>query len=507
MRSYLPLSSCLFLLVACYGAPADESTGGPESTSSGSTTAEPTTGGSSTGEVDPLLEGAPIPNVSPDGQDVDVFGDLGLRYWFVVSPEQLARMNEKDMNGGDLYTPGGAETYAEHLFVTAAGDAPTIADYGKVEVRLIGGSTFREWSRTTIPSLKIDTDEFTDGLDISGVEHVRLHNGQVGSIYRERIALEIYARLGYPAARSTFAWVGSNVWGPGVEVPYTAVENYKRAFCERQGDAWGGGCENMWEFFGDLGGGVLGLESSCQLASCDTTRAEQFEALVLATPAGPGFKAALADWLDWGAFHRFQCLSWALWTGDDALHNQNNVVLVERKDGLFQYLPYSVDISGGQEWYTDVPLYGTSVLAYGCQADPECWDDTIAACEQVIEGFAAIDPPAIVDAIHGQLVAQGMLRDGDLGRYADLRAWYAARVGQLAAELDTYRELPCQPPKAKCDGACVDVQECTLSCAPDEVQCGPACVPVGACVDCPPPFEPCGDGSCVPPGVCKQLPF
>lgn len=513
MHSPHNLGTCLLLLAAC--TPAAElpgtSTGDPGSTGGTadlSSTGDPTTGSSSGaasssgGEVDPLLEGAPAPNTSPDAQVVDVFGDLGLRYWFVVEPDQVERMNLQNMGGGEIYVPEGSATHAEHLFVTSTGPAPTIADYGKVEVRLIGQSTFRPWTESTIPNIKVDTDEFVDGLEIGGTEHIRFHNGLVGSIYREKIALEVYTRLGYPAPRATFAWVGGNVWGPGIEIPYTVVENYKKAFCKRHADAWGGGCNNMWEFVGDLGQGAFEAEVNCQLSGCDPTRARQFEELAVTTPPGPGYKAALADWLDWDAFHRFQCISWLLWTGDDALHNMNNVVIVERQDGRFQYLPYSVDISGGQDWFTDVSLLGSNVVAYGCQADPACWADAIDTCEEVIDAFVALDPAALVDEVHAQLAEQDMLRSGDEGRHAQIRGWYAQRAAGALTELDLYRDPPCQLPNTACEGACVDVQECALTCQDGEQQCGPACVPVGECFDCQPPFEPCFDGSCVPPGTC-----
>jgi hypothetical protein len=117
-----------------------------------------------------------------------------------------------------------------------------------------------------------------------------------------------------------------------------------------------------------------------------------------------------------------------LWTGDDAFHNTNNVVLLEKEDGRYIYLPYSVDISGGQEWYQFTPLYGTNSVAYGCQADPECWADTIATCEDTIADFIALDPAALVDSVHERLVAQDMLRPGDEERYTTIRNWYAQRT-------------------------------------------------------------------------------
>lgn len=532
MHSLRPLLSTLLVLSACGDAAAPVTTDtdtGSASTGEPTTTTEPTTGepdstddtgpvdpttGSdttdadttgvdpTTGEPEPFLEGAPTPNVAPGQQQVDVFGTLGTHYWFAVDPAEVERMNDVGGEQPDIYTPGNPATYANHLFVATAGADPQIADYGKVEVRVVGQSTFRPWTRTSIPSLKVDTDEFTDDLEVGGVEHLRFNNSLVGAIFRERLALTLYTKLGYPAPRTTHAWVGSNVWGPDVEVPYTMVEVYKRDFCERNADALGGGCNNMWEFVGDLVRDTFLQDVSCQLSECDPGRVLEFTDEVLATPPGPGYKAALADWVAWDAFHRFQCISWLLWTGDDALHNLNNVVLVERLDGRFQYLPYSVDISAGQDWYKDTPLYGTNQLALGCQSDADCWADTISTCEDVVAEFVAAKPVAMVDALHDELDGAGMLRDGDEARYHQLRAWYADRVAGALADLDKFRDQPCPPEKIECDGACVDVQACVLTCEPGELQCGPTCAPEGECPACEWPFELCLDASCKPQGSC-----
>jgi hypothetical protein len=528
MNLLRPFASTLLLLTACGGdgtaatgttgtstGEPDTDTGEPttgttgEPTTGEPTTGEPTTGddsstgsSSTTGEPEPFLEGAPTPNISPADQDVDVWSP-GVRYWFAADPAQVQAMNDAHDIPPDIYVPGGGGvTYANHLFVTTPGEDPQVADYGKVEVRVVGQSTYRPWTDKTIPSLKVDTDEFTDGLEVGGVEHLRFNNGLVGTIFRERLALQVYAKLGYPAPRATHAFVGSNIWGPGIEIPYTLVEAYKRDFCEAQADALGGGCNNIWEFVGDLGSNLLGDPESCQLKECDNTRALAFEDTLLTTPQGPGYKAALTDWVDWDAFHRFQCLSWLLWTGDDALHNNNNVVLVERLDGRFQYLPYSVDISAGQEWYLDTPLYGTNQLALGCQADPDCWADTITTCEGVVAEFVALDPPGLVDALHAELDANDMLRPGDEARYAAIRAWYKQRAETALADLDNFKEAPCAPEQVKCQGVCVAVAECVLACEPGFVQCGPECAPEGECFACDWPFELCGDSSCKPWGTC-----
>ncbi len=507
MRAYLTLPLVLALSVACTdnhyyyeviggggagGSGADGGSGGAVGTGGDAGG----TGGTGGGE-EPFLEGAPATNTTPAEQVIDLFGTDGNTFWFAADPAQVEIMNQKQSSGGgDIYSPGGQgnTTYVNHLFATSGSPAKT-ADYGKVEVRLIGESTFRPWAADSIPNLRVDMDEFTDGLEVGGAEHLRFNNGLVGSIYRELIAYEIYRGLGYPAPRASFAWAGSNVWGPDVLVPYTMTEVYKSSFCTENADLLGGGCPNMFEFVGDIPGNDFDIEQFCQIESCTGGRLEELGDLILATPPGEGFKAALADHLDWDMAHRFQCLSWILWTGDDAFHNSNNVVLLEREDGRFIYLPYSVDISAGQEWYQFTPLYGSNSVANGCQSDPTCWNDTIATCEAVIEEFQALDPVGIVDSVHARLEDQGMLRPGDQGRYEQIRAWYEMRINDLLPELDQYRGTPCTDPNVKCgpEGTCVPAWECNLDCGA-ELQCGPNCAP--ECFDCSFPFEFCNDGSC-----------
>lgn len=431
---------------------------------------------------------APKPDVEVSEHELALFEEPGTRFWLAVSKAQLERMNEGISEGGviwdrpldgDLYSPGvDNPTFVDHLIITAPGDNGQSADYGKVQVKIVGQSTRRAWSERSIPTLNLDADEFVDKQRIGGFEHLRLNNAQVGGIFREHLTLELYRRLGYPSPLSTYAWVSSNVWGKDIAIPYVLVERYKRRFCEREKEALGGGCVNMWEFVGDfaqdgdrpipLKQGALPVMSvfddpnNCQLERCDNSRVKQLEALLLATPPGPGFAAATEEFVDWEEFQRFQCLSWMFATGDDALHAFNNVVLVERADGKFQYLPYSVDLSLGHTWSSDVPLAGQNVLASGCQADEACWASTVATCEGLIHELTEMDPVHILDHTFEELESLGMLRDGDEPRYQFLRAWLEARIESLPGELDENREAPraCSGGMVDCGGYCDLPENC-----------------------------------------------
>ena len=473
----------------------------------------------------PLSLGGLTVNVSRDEQALDLFGVFGHRFWVEVSNEQRSLMNENaDQGGGfpgpggDIYTPGlePETTFAQHILIQDA-LTQSVADYGQVEVKLVGESTGRRWNRSQIPNLRIDSNEYEKGKRIGGFEHLRLNNSLVGSIFREHLAHEIYRALDYPALRSGYAFLGSNVWGKDIWLPMTLIEVYKRRFCEDNAEQLGGDCLNMWEFAGELGiptdpgacpacapeplpidpfpiprpGGPgdpsdLSPESWCQLSECDDTRLDAVIEVVKATPPGAGFQAALDPYVDWTLYRQFQCLSWMLWTGDDPVHSGNNNLIVERDDGKLVWAPYSVDISAGQDWYTHVPLPGSTVIPRGCQSEPSCWAETIATCEDLIARFDALEPEAMLDERYAKLESTGMLRDGDQERAEALRAWLVWRQQVLPSELERFRYLP------DAEGACPEnMQPCADQTCGSEAQClerrcplGQSwCDSLGRCVD------------------------
>jgi hypothetical protein len=258
----------------------------------------------------------------------------------------------------------------------------------------------------------------------------------------------------------SFVWASSNVWATGVQIPMVLVERYKHQFCTRFPE-FGGDCANLWEFDGELTNAgaessVFDDENACRLEECYGARAKEVRTLLLETPAGEGYEAALAEYIDWPAFHRFQCLSWLLATGDDALHNSRNVVVVEGVDGKFRFLPYSTDISFGFERYPIVNLRGGSVLAQGCQAEASCWAETLATCDDVLTEFTALDPVKVLDDLRTMLNDEGMLREGDERHYEFLRDWLEGRLAAMPDELEQYlnNEADCEDGQVDCGGYC-----------------------------------------------------
>jgi len=488
--------------------------GGMSGAEDGGTPSEPQAGGGGEDSgviIDPRYPDAPVENTPKAEQDLDVFR-LGNHWWFAVSDEQRERMNAARWGGGggpgpingDIYQPGGGggdATFVDHLWVSTAAEEPQISDYGKVQVKVVGQSTGRDWNEQNIPNLNIDSNQFVKQQRIGGFEHLRFGNCQVGSIFRERLTLQLFNLLGYPAPHATFAWVHSNVWGWDADdgIPYTLVERYKRDFCESNADLLGGGCVNMWEYVGDFsaweGGSLFDQAESCQVDRCDATRVKQLEATLRdLQPPGEGFKEAMSEWIAWPEFHQFQCLEWMLGVGDDTIHNGgNNSVLVERSDGKFQFLPYSVDISLGQDWYSFVRLAGDgNAVARGCQADPQCWADTIATCENLLQEFSDHEPNKLLAAVYDELDAEGMLRPGDEERYQFIDNWFTSRLERMPIELEKYAEDPnavlCGAPYVDCGGWCGYEWECPQQCVPP---------------DDPPPPPPMGQagGIIIDPGM------
>lgn len=451
-------------------------------------------GGMDSGE--PFYPDAPVADTSVADHELDIFGTWGNRYWFAVSDEQLALMNQGDTGGGPifddgLYRPGGGgrANWVDHLFITTAGDNPQTADYGKVQARIVGQYSRFPWTPTTIPNLNIDADQFVEMQRIAEYEHLRFSNGQRGSIFRDKVAYDLYRALDYPAPLATYVWVQSNVWGPDVSIPYTLVERYKRVFCERNAQYFGASCPNMWEFVGDFNsgnggpggpgipidikpGGVAGPSlfddpENCQIDECDSTRVKELETKIGEAPQGEGFAEALKDYVDWPSFQRFQCLSWVLSTTDDTIHAGNNVVLVEREDGKFQYLPYSIDISMGFGGGYTVGLTGQSVLAQGCQNDPACWAETLDMCDDVIKDLTAFQPRAYLQEIYDKLGEHGMLRPGDDANFQSVDLYFEERLANLPQELQDYRDgKVCEYPNVDCNGQCLPEWECVDPCLP-----------------------------------------
>jgi hypothetical protein len=440
---------------------------------------------------EPLTLGGLTVTVEPEEHELDLFGQPGHRFWFEVSEEQMEALNQGQYGGGgggygDIYWPGAASNafFADHLLIE---DVVTgeVADYGKVEIDLVGGSTYRQWTPQSIPNVRVDSNEFNKDTRLGTFEHLRLNNSVIGTIFGEAMVHRVFLALDYPALRSSHVFLGGSVWGEHTWVPMTLVEMYKRRFCRDNEALLGGSCENMWEFAGDLGGDYGGGYGSqipkewCQVNECDNTRLVETMAALADAPRGAGFKEAMEPFIAWDLFHRFQCISWILHIGDSALQGGNNTVLIERDtDHKLIWAPYSVDISTATEWSGATPLTGVTSVAVGCQRDRECWADTIAVCEEAIMAFDELNPEEMVDELITTLTELDMMRFGDDDRGERMRTWYEKRQANLSMELEQYRYLPddhgnCEGDMVLCgDGGCGTPEACeTRQCSAGAAKC------------------------------------
>jgi hypothetical protein len=412
---------------------------------------EPDTGGDD-GMVPPLDA-----NTTPDALAVDVLGDDGNVWWIGVSAEQLEALNAPFGEGGGwgpdgVYDVGEDTRFADTLLV--ANPDGDCADFAKTSVRLVGQSTGVAWTPSTIPNFRLDSDDYTEGQRFGGVEHIRLNSGQVGSLFGEASSLATFRALGVPAARASYAWVGGSGWeDTDVLVPMVAREMYKGDFCEQNADLLGGGCVNVREGVGDVNTPGAWSSFECDYGDCDdTTGLDALAQAILDNTGGEAFDESTEAWLDWEAFRRSSCVHWLLWVGDDYVHNTNNLVIAEGKDGKFRFLPYSTDITAGYAWdgaYRDTPLWGWASLSAGCRADTGCREAMFDTCEAVIDGFEALDPVSVIDdlavrlrgtpAPWGEAYPDGMWRAPDEDAYAHYRAFYEGRAASARAELEVLR--------------------------------------------------------------------
>jgi hypothetical protein len=378
--------------------------------------------------------------------DIDLFGEDGHLFYFEVTPktrvagdDQVCRGNNGGVYG--LKNPP-CPLAAENIRIVAGGAQKQCADTGRVELELVGQSSFRPW--LDIPNFKIDVEEFQDQKFKSGDKNLRLNNGQADStIIREAVALRVFRGLGYPAPPTRFVQTQSNVWDtlvePGVFAAHNMVRPYKKAFFKAElAEA-----VHVWEGAGDpFMDGWYDVE--CEWTDedeCDDARLADIVSEVQQTPSGLGFMAATEHLIDWPALHKNQCIAALTGTGDDWIHNNNNVVLVLREDGRVMYLPYSTDISGDHPWYKNTPYDGMAFLAQQCAWDPDCREQALDTCDDVIDQFEALDVAnSIVAERCNTLEGLGLMRGPDSKVCDQLKSFYGSKAGELRAEIEGLRD-------------------------------------------------------------------
>ena len=221
------LFALLFLLCACrppgIGAPVD-------SGDSASRDSEP-----------PEPEDTQGPDTIPDAPDPSdaLFGEELPAFTIRISTANADLLDEE--------VAGGEHRYVEATFVYQD------RSYGPVGLRLKGENSFESFRQK--PSLKVDFDRFTEGLDLLGLKGVTLNNMDNDySMLHERVAYRVYRELGIPAYRANHARLQVQELDPDGAVVsdrfyglYTLLEDADRDFLERWFEDADGSLFEAWD--------------------------------------------------------------------------------------------------------------------------------------------------------------------------------------------------------------------------------------------------------------------
>lgn len=403
---------------------------------------------------------------------VDSLFDLdGILFYIEVSPAQREAQDMRmcyegqDFGGENVYDLEPEQEEENPICPSFATNIRVVlptrdgcADTGKVGLNLVGQSSFRTWEEG--PNFSIDANDFREELEFpGGYKLIRLNNGQASStVVREPTALAIWQAMGYPAPETRFVKVTSNYWDwlypctEDGECPWTAqvmVEPYKKPFFKEQMPD----VVHVWEGVGDpfmsmdVGGfAYLECQWSANNNECDQDAFEHVVDVVAAAPNGDGFMVNTAEVIDWELLHRNQCLSAITGTGDDWIHNSNNLVIALRDDGKIVFLPYSTDISAEHPWYSYTPFDGMAYLTSACAADPECRIQSLDTCLQMVDEFEELmAPQTIVEERCEVLEETSLMREPDESACEDIYDFYDERPAELREELLELKAFAEQP--------------------------------------------------------------
>ncbi len=186
------------------------------------------------------------------------------------------------------------------------------------------------------------------------------------------------------------------------------------------------------------------FSGDCQYSvdeECDESAFDAVVAAVGEVAMGPGYMEATEDYIDWALLHRNMCLSALTGTGDDWIHNSNNVVIGIRDDGRIVFFPYSTDISGSHPWYEYTPYQGYAHLTQACQSDPECWEQALSTCESMVDEFEELDVATTIVEERCEALEDARLdRPADEPVCEELAEFYSARPDELRQELQLLRD-------------------------------------------------------------------
>lgn len=270
-----------------------------------------------------------------------------------------------------------------------------------VGVRLKGNSSYQWIDRK--PAWKIDLDEFVDGWELCGLEHITLHNNVWDtSMMAETLAYRSFTAIGSPAPRTGYATVQLNGEALGL---YTLVEAMDKDFVHHR---WPGSEGGLWEMARNCD-----FEGAC---GCFDPKwmGENFDETAL-TRACEGVAEGTVDAM-WRVFDRepmlaFMAAEMVVNHPDSYTYNLNNWHMVHDpiedrislspwgadSTFIYHYPPsgdHPCEVWDRYDNFTDGYLGDVS---YFCRHDTACWAELAEATLRAVDRFEALGMPALVE--------------------------------------------------------------------------------------------------------------
>lgn len=385
-------------------------------------------------------------------EEMDIFAADGYTFYLQLPPEQVKLMDVRACGGDDWYDYATynlesendpCPTYVQQAWILSP-DNMLCAETGQIELATFGESSFQEWINKDdgslgIPNIRFDFGEFTDQNLADGTSHLRLSNGQAESgVTRLDIAAHIWREMGYPAPRTRFVRVQTDLWddlsGPGTWAAYTAFEPYKKNWVKAYKDEHK--FTSIWEGFGD----ILWDDGTIECWWSDGNDCEEDLLDSIVEQLMDHHEDLMQDTqglVDWPHLHQNLCLTNITGTWDNWSHNTNNLVVALGQKGLI-FLPYSMDISGGHKWYSEMPdrYWGWSGISNMCAQDLSCRTEALETCLTMINEFDSRGLTSIVTERCDALETAGLVRSPDAEICDEVVEFYTKQPGLLRGRLE-----------------------------------------------------------------------
>ncbi len=231
------------------------------------------------------------------------------------------------------------------------------------------------------PKWKIDFNQYRDGRDFYGLEHLSLNNSVVDCSYlKEKLGYAIVGMAGLPTLRTSFASVYVNGVDYGL---YIILETPDKAWLERNyADPNGNFYDGKYLYDYTTGSYTLldfvdSVDDYFQLEEgTDVGHADIF-ALTAANTAGAGsgqYETVTGAVVDWERLHTH--LAVEQWIGHNdgyALNTNNYRVYFDPADSLMDMAIWDLDYAFLEDsWWGMSWANPRGVLAAGCWADMDC---------------------------------------------------------------------------------------------------------------------------------------